>query len=79
MPIETPLYQIGIKRITAIVGLMNLTYNMFRKIQLTAPLAGQVCPFVKYKGYKFLIIKYLHNVKLMIYKTMLLLFLSVLL
>lgn len=32
--------QIGIKRITATVGLMNLTYNMFRKIQLTAPLCG---------------------------------------
>lgn len=28
------LYNIGIKRITAIVGLMNLTYNMFRKIQI---------------------------------------------
>ena len=28
------LYQIGIKRIKATVGLMNLTYNMFRKIQL---------------------------------------------
>ncbi|MFB2121712.1 IS5 family transposase [Parapedobacter sp. 2B3] len=28
------LYNIGIKRITAMVGLMNLTYNMFRKIQL---------------------------------------------
>ena len=28
------LYNIGIKRITAIVGLMNLTYNMFRRIQL---------------------------------------------
>jgi len=28
------LYNIGIKRITGIVGLMNLTYNMFRKIQL---------------------------------------------
>lgn len=28
------LYSIGIKRITAIVGLMNLTYNMFRKLQL---------------------------------------------
>ena len=27
---------IGIKRITAIVGLMNLTYNMFRKLQLQA-------------------------------------------
>lgn len=27
---------IGIKRITAIIGLMNLTYNMFRKIQLSA-------------------------------------------
>lgn len=30
------LQSIGIKRITGIVGLMNLTYNMFRKIQLTA-------------------------------------------
>lgn len=30
------LYNIGIKRITGIVGLMNLTYNMFRKIQLQA-------------------------------------------
>lgn len=30
------LQNIGIKRITGIVGLMNLTYNMFRKIQLTA-------------------------------------------
>jgi transposase, IS5 family len=29
------LNQIGFKRIEAIVGLMNLTYNMFRKIQLT--------------------------------------------
>jgi IS5 family transposase len=27
---------IGIKRATAIIGLMNLTYNMFRKIQLSA-------------------------------------------
>ena len=27
---------IGIKRATAVIGLMNLTYNMFRKIQLTA-------------------------------------------
>ena len=27
---------IGIKRATAIIGLMNLTYNMFRKIQLEA-------------------------------------------
>jgi hypothetical protein len=27
---------IGIKRVTAIIGLMNLTYNMFRKIQLDA-------------------------------------------
>ena len=26
---------IGIKRATAIIGLMNLTYNMYRKIQLT--------------------------------------------
>jgi IS5 family transposase len=30
------LQNIGIKRITGIIGLMNLTYNMFRKIQLTA-------------------------------------------
>lgn len=28
------LYQIGKKRITAVVTLMNLTYNMFRKVQL---------------------------------------------
>ena len=28
------LYNIGIKRITAVVGLMNLTCNMFRKLQL---------------------------------------------
>jgi hypothetical protein len=27
---------IGIKRATATIGLMNLTYNMFRKIQLDA-------------------------------------------
>ena len=27
---------IGIKRVTAVVGLMNLTYNMFRKIQLVS-------------------------------------------
>lgn len=30
------LYAIGIKRVEGIVGLMNLTYNMFRKIQLQA-------------------------------------------
>lgn len=30
------LYAIGKKRITANIGLMNLTYNMFRKIQLQA-------------------------------------------
>lgn len=30
------LYAIGKKRIEAIIGLMNLTYNMFRKIQLQA-------------------------------------------
>jgi len=30
------LYNIGIERISGIVGLMNLTYNMFRKIQLKA-------------------------------------------
>lgn len=28
------LYNIGMKRIAGIIGLMNLTYNMFRKIQL---------------------------------------------
>lgn len=28
------LYNIGKKRITAVIGLMNLTYNMFRKIQI---------------------------------------------
>jgi hypothetical protein len=27
-------YNIGIKRIKGVIGLMNLTYNMFRKIQL---------------------------------------------
>jgi transposase, IS5 family len=32
---EMYLNNIGIKRIKAIIGLMNLTYNMFRKIQLT--------------------------------------------
>lgn len=31
---EMYICNIGIKRVTAIVGLMNLTYNMFRKIQL---------------------------------------------
>jgi len=30
------IYCIGIKRASAIIGLMNLTYNMFRKIQLMA-------------------------------------------
>jgi transposase, IS5 family len=30
------LYAVGIKRVKGIVGLMNLTYNMFRKIQLQA-------------------------------------------
>ena len=30
------LYAIGKKRIAALIGLMNLTYNMFRKIQLSA-------------------------------------------
>lgn len=33
-------YNIGIKRISGIVGLMNLTYNMFRKIQLTKASVG---------------------------------------
>jgi len=31
---------IGIKRATAIIGLMNLTYNMYRKIQLKAVCVG---------------------------------------
>jgi hypothetical protein len=35
---------IGIQRVSAMIGLMNLTYNMFRKIQLTQPIMGQVCP-----------------------------------
>jgi len=30
------LHSIGIKRVNALIGLMNLTYNMFRKIQLQA-------------------------------------------
>ena len=30
------LYQIGKKRISAMIGLMNLTYNMFRKVQLAS-------------------------------------------
>jgi IS5 family transposase len=34
---------IGIKRATAVIGLMNLTYNMFRKIQL-APVYGIAMP-----------------------------------
>jgi len=34
------LYNIGKKRIEGIVGLMNLTYNMFRKIQLSGVLRG---------------------------------------
>lgn len=29
------IYNIGIKRISGIIGLMNLTYNMFRKVQLS--------------------------------------------
>jgi hypothetical protein len=33
---------IGIKRATAIIGLMNLTYNLFRKIQLEA-ISGDNC------------------------------------
>jgi IS5 family transposase len=28
------IYNIGIRRAAAVIGLMNLTYNMFRKIQL---------------------------------------------
>jgi IS5 family transposase len=39
------MYQhaVGVKRITGIAGLMCLTYNLFRKIQLR-PLMGVVCP-----------------------------------
>lgn len=33
---EMYLYNVGKKRITTVVGLMNLTYNMFRKVQLDA-------------------------------------------
>ena len=29
---------IGIKRATALIGLMNLTYNLFRKVQITNPI-----------------------------------------
>jgi len=32
---EMYLNNIGIKRICGVLGLMNLTYNMFRKVQLT--------------------------------------------
>ena len=38
--------KIGLERAETIIGLMNLTYNMFRKIQLTAKM-GQVCPVAK--------------------------------
>jgi transposase, IS5 family len=41
------LYAVGQKRVTAIIGLMNLTYNMFRKIQLQPTIAGQVCLMAK--------------------------------
>ena len=34
------IYSIGIKRAAAIIGLMNLTYNMFRKIQLMPSFVG---------------------------------------
>lgn len=30
------IHTVGIKRATAAIGLMNLTYNMYRKIQLLA-------------------------------------------
>ena len=33
---EMYIRNIGIKRAIAIIGMMNLTYNMFRKIQLCA-------------------------------------------
>ena len=34
------IHSIGIKRASAIIGLMNLTYNMYRKIQLMPVLVG---------------------------------------
>lgn len=34
------LYNIGKTRIEGIIGLMNLTYNMFRKMQLQTVLKG---------------------------------------
>jgi hypothetical protein len=34
------LCQVGIKRIKSAVGLMNLTYNIFRKIQLNSIVMG---------------------------------------
>ncbi|MDR1338605.1 MAG: IS5 family transposase, partial [Prevotellaceae bacterium] len=39
---------IGMKRATTVIGLMNLTYNMFRKIQLDAP-DGVTVPFCDLK------------------------------
>jgi len=32
--------KVGIKRAKTTVGLINLTYNMFRKIQLSKPTVG---------------------------------------
>ena len=40
---EMYLQVIGIKRIKALIGLMNLTWNMFRKLQL-AETTGYACP-----------------------------------
>ncbi|MGV8138869.1 MAG: transposase [Mangrovibacterium sp.] len=34
------LYNIGLKRITVVVGLMNLTHNMYRKLQLQSRSMG---------------------------------------
>jgi hypothetical protein len=39
---------IGMKRATAVIGLINLTYNMFRKIQLDA-LQGITVPCCELK------------------------------
>jgi hypothetical protein len=37
---EMYIHWIGLKRATAVIGLMNLTYNMFREIQLQSPVMG---------------------------------------
>jgi IS5 family transposase len=39
-PQEMYIQSIGIKRATATIGLMNLTYNMYRSLVLTAQVVG---------------------------------------